>query len=144
MKNLYLIAEIAGEKVALNANCIDSVVRVNKPVPVPSVGPSVAGLFAQRSRVLTLIDCQYFVTGNPQEVTDGQVAIVVQNGGHSYGFLVDCVFDVVKPDQPLCDSFAALRAGWGAIGSLMLEYEDDTYLVVDPDMLIRPRLARAA
>lgn len=141
---MYLIAQIAGEQIALNAQYIDSVVRVRDPVPVPSSGPFVAGLFAQRSRVLTLIDCQYFVSGVPQEVTFGQTAIVVEIGGYSYGLLVDSVSDILKPEHPPHPPSGALRAGWGSIGTAILEHEGATYLVIEPELLVSPKLARAA
>ena len=63
MNSLYLIATIAGEDVAIPAHQVESVVKVRDVVARAAVKPFVSGLFALRSRVLTLIDCQYFVTG---------------------------------------------------------------------------------
>lgn len=144
MKHLFLLANIANESVALKAEYVDSVVRVRDIVPVPSSAPFVAGLFAQRSRVLTLIDCQYFITHEGQDIRPGQTAIVVEHAGHSYGLLVDDVFDVIKPDMPPYRPFGVLHAGWDKIGSALIEYRDETYLIVEPERMINPSLARAA
>src|SRR3546814_9361938 len=56
MEKLYLVARIADTRVALRSRTIHSVVTVGQPVEVPAAPPHVAGLFALRSRVFTLID----------------------------------------------------------------------------------------
>ena len=144
MKSLYLVAIIAGEQVAITAEQVDSVVKVRDAVPVPSAAPFIAGLFALRSRVLTLVDCQFFVTGEHHDLVNGQEAIVVKVGGYSYGLLVDNVLNVVNvsnKEEPLP---AALPAGWSAIGSAMLEIDGKMHLVVDPQLLVNPSRRRAA
>ena len=64
MDKLYLIARIADTRVALRSRAIHSVVTVGTPVEVPAAPPHVAGLFALRSRVFTLID-PHVVVGLP-------------------------------------------------------------------------------
>lgn len=144
MKELYLIAVIAGEQVAIPAEKIDSVVNVRESVPVPSAGPFIAGLFALRSRVLTLIDCQYFVTGEPAELTPGQPAIVVGIGGCSYGLLVDSVIDVIQTSVRPAHLPGQLPTGWNDIGTAILDIDGATYLLIDPDYMVNPAIRRAA
>src|SRR3546814_7893487 len=64
MEKLYLVARIADTRVALRSRTIHSVVTVGQPVEVPGAPPHVAGLFALRSRVFTLID-PHVVVGLP-------------------------------------------------------------------------------
>lgn len=144
MKDLYLIAVIAGETVAIPSERIDSVVKVRESVPVPSSAPFICGLFALRSRVLTLIDCQYFVTGEPAELVSGQPAIVVNIGGCSYGLLVDNVLDVVPIRAPTLQLPSQLPAGWNEIGRGLLELDGETFLLIDPDYMVNPSMRRAA
>lgn len=144
MKTLYLVAVIAGEQVAITAEQVDSVVKIRDAVPVPSAAPFIAGLFALRSRVLTLVDCQFFVTGEQYDVADGQEAIVVKVGGYSYGLLVDSVLNVVSAKNGVEPLPGALPAGWGAIGTAILEIEGQTHLVVDPHLLVNPAARRSA
>jgi purine-binding chemotaxis protein CheW len=144
MNNLYLIAVIAGETVALPTTQIDSVVKVRESVPVPSSAPFISGLFALRSRVLTLIDCQYFVTGEPLDLNPGQPAIVVNIGGCSYGLLVDEVLDVIQMHARLTQLPGQLPAGWSEIGQALLQVGDATYLLIDPEYLVNPATRRAA
>lgn len=144
MKDLYLIAMIAGETVAIPSERIDSVVKVRESVPVPSAAPFICGLFALRSRVLTLIDCQYFVTGEPAELVSGQPAIVVNIGGCSYGLLVDDVRDVVPIRSAPLALPSQLPAGWDDIGRSLIELDGETFLLIDPDYMVNPGIRRAA
>ena len=57
MSELLLVVVIAGERVALPAAAVESVVELDTLIPVPRAAPHVAGLSALRSRVLTVIDC---------------------------------------------------------------------------------------
>jgi len=111
---------------------------------VPSAAPFISGLFALRSRVLTLIDCQYFVTGEPAELIPGQPAIVVNIGGCSYGLLVDDVLDVVPIRTAPLPLPSQLPAGWSEIGRSLLEHESETLLLIDPDYMVNPAMRRAA
>ena len=56
MSDLLLIVTIAGERVALPASAVESVVELDALISVPRAAPHVAGLSALRSRVLTVID----------------------------------------------------------------------------------------
>ena len=58
MNELLLVVTIAGERVALSAAAVESVVELDTLIPVPRAAPHVAGLSALRSRVLTVIDCR--------------------------------------------------------------------------------------
>ena len=56
MESLYLIVRVAGDTVALRADGIGSVVEIDAISAVPRVPPHIRGLFALRSRILTVID----------------------------------------------------------------------------------------
>ena len=56
MNELLLVVTIAGERVALPAASVESVVELDTLIAVPRAAPHVAGLSALRSRVLTVID----------------------------------------------------------------------------------------
>src|SRR5689334_18908704 len=57
VKELLLVVTIAGERVALPAAAVESVVELDTLIPVPRAAPHIAGLSALRSRVLTVVDC---------------------------------------------------------------------------------------
>ena len=91
MERLYLLVRIAGELVALDANDVGSVVEIEAVTAVPRVPPHIAGLFALRSRVLTVIDSRAALGLERTEPNASREAVVVQIDGHSYALLVEAV-----------------------------------------------------
>lgn len=53
---LFLIARIDGQGVVFDADQVDAVVDIGDVVDVPRVEPSIRGLAALRSRVVTVVD----------------------------------------------------------------------------------------
>ena len=97
MKELLLVVTIAGERVALPAAAVESVVELDTLTPVPRAAPHVAGLSALRSRVLTVIDCMRSLELGDTDCSDGiREAAVVEVDGHHYALIVDLVEDVVE------------------------------------------------
>lgn len=142
--NLYLIARIADTRVALRSRAIHSVVTVGTPVEVPAAPPHVAGLFALRSRVFTLID-PHVVVGLPSvAVAVGQRVIIVDVAGHGYALLADGIEDVCFIDAPETRITGKLLPGWARVADAMIEHDDASLLVVDPSHFITLPAAKAA
>ncbi len=144
-ERLYLIAQIAGTRVAFRSHDVDSIVIVGNVTPVPQAPAHLAGLFALRSRVMTLIDARVVV--GDQKAASGETgdkAIVVDVGGHAYGLLADTVEDACFIDAEETPLRGRLAAGWRAIAEAMIDHDGRTLLVVDPARLVTPPLAYAA
>ncbi len=144
MSNLYLIAVIAGTEVAISSDCIESVVTIGDVIEIPKCDPMVAGLMALRSRVLTLIDCQYAVTGKSQIVRPKSHAVIVEIGGHSYALSVDAVRDVVSVQPEAIKAMSRLGSGWSTIATEIAEIDNRVLMVVSPELLLSSRMAMAA
>lgn len=144
MDKLYLIAQIADTRVALRSRSINSVVGVENPVPVPGAPPHVVGLFALRSRILTLIDPHVVVGLAPVKVADSQRVIVVDVAGHGYALLADRIEDVCFIEAPETPLHGQLSPGWARVADALVEFEGATLLVVDPAHFITTPVARAA
>jgi purine-binding chemotaxis protein CheW len=136
MNSLFLIATIAGSRVAIESDLVESVVHVNDIVQVPQSNPSVAGLFALRSRVLTLIDSQYLITGKPAEITNGSLAIIAEISGHHFGLLVESVEDVVSIEHDKIEKQVKPSAQWTMISSGIVEVGGSIAMIVDPASLV--------
>jgi purine-binding chemotaxis protein CheW len=136
MKGLYLIASVAKETVAIEASVIESVVRVGEIIAVPRTDPIVAGLYALRSRVLTMIDCQVAVTGKPMAVGKSDLAIVATLGASQFGFLVDSVLDVVKADTGLVHGLPCNSGPWAHLVSGFVELDGKAIMVLDLGRLL--------
>jgi purine-binding chemotaxis protein CheW len=144
MSNLYLIAEIAGTEIAIRSDCIESVVTIGEVIEIPKCDPLVAGLMALRSRVLTLIDCQYAVTGASRKIGPRSHAIIVEVSGHHYALSVDAVRDVVSVESELIKPVTRLDSRWNAVSKEVAEIDDRVLMVVSPDLLLSHRAALAA
>jgi len=136
MEKLFLIAEIANTPVAICCEQIESVVTVGEVIPVPRADPVIAGLFALRSRVLTLVDCQYRVSGERKAIEPGCPAVIAYVGGHSFGLKVDRVRDVISiPDDDIVQA-TRLGPNWSKICSRLAEVEGRLIMIVDPERLV--------
>lgn len=136
MSSLYLLAQIAGTNVAISSDNVDSVVRVNEIIPIPKTNPIVKGLFALRSRVLTLIDCEYRATGTPKLMDDECLAIITNLSGFQYGLLVDKVDDVVSIDDDKYEKALKPTGIWSEIATALIDIDGNLTMIVDPERLI--------
>lgn len=144
MDELFLLAEIAGTEVAISSNWVESVVSISDVVAVPRCDPLVAGLFALRSRVLTLIDCQYAISGRNKAAQKGQLAVIVTVSGQPYGLLVDAVRDVVSVAADAVKPVTKLDPKWLAVASGAVEIDQRIVLQLSPHMLLDSPLSLAA
>ena len=144
MEKLYLVARIADTRVALRSRAIHSVVTVGTPVEVPAAPPHVAGLFALRSRVFTLIDPHVVVGLPPVAASQGQRVIVVDVADHGYALLADEIEDVCFIDAPETRVAGKLLPGWARVADAMIEHDGASLLVVDPAHFVTLPVASAA
>ena len=138
---LYLIADLAGSLVAIESSQVESIVHLPDVVPVPNCDPSVAGIFALRSRVLTLIDTQFHITGVQQIAPKGALAVVTEIAGHQYGLLVDKVHDVVPIAVEQADSNIRPPAAWSRYVDHIASHEGELVMILNTDTLVSGKTA---
>ena len=137
MSELLLVVTIAGERVALRAASVESVVELDTLIPVPRAAAHVAGLSALRSRVLTVIDCMRSLELGHTDCSDGiREAAVVELDGHHYALIVDLVEDVVETLSQSQPVRAAMEPGWARVSLGMVETEEGPLLLIDVAALI--------
>lgn len=144
MAALYLIATIAGQRVALVADAVESVVEIEEMTPVPLAPPHVAGLAALRSRVLTTIDSLAALELGRMAAAPLHQAIVVAVDGHLYGILVDQVDDVATIEAAPQPVRGSLGAGWAVAARGVLDGADGPVLLIDPAVLVAGTAPAAA
>jgi purine-binding chemotaxis protein CheW len=131
--SLVLVLTLAGQRVALLADEMESVVEIEAIAPVPGAAPHIAGLSALRSRVLTVVDARASLgLGTTESPRDAVVAIV---DGHPYALLVDTVEDVVEGGDPR-PLAASAGPGWSRVARGTVEAEGDLMLLLDLPALI--------
>ena len=137
MNALLLIVAIAGERVALPAAAVESVVELDTLIPVPRAAPHVAGLSALRSRVLTVIDARRSLDLGETVCLGGiREAVVVELDGHHYALIVDQVEDVVESLGEPTAIRGAMEAEWSRVARGMVETEMGPILLVDVAALV--------
>jgi purine-binding chemotaxis protein CheW len=136
MAGLFLIASISGSPIAIDSARVESVVRIGEIQAVPNCSPLVAGLFALRSRVLTVIDSQFLITGVSKPIASGSIAIVVSVAGHSYALLVDSIADAVNLEGIKYLENVSVDAAWRKIASGVMLHNDQMLMVIEIDNLI--------
>jgi purine-binding chemotaxis protein CheW len=145
MNELLLIVTLAGNRVALPAARVESVVELEALIPVPRAPPHVAGLSALRSRVLTVIDCKRSLELGDTDCSDGiREGAVVELDGHHYALTVDAVEDVVEALSDAAPVRAAMGAGWERVSQGMVETENGPLIIVDVAALVAGAERQAA
>ena len=135
MDNLYLIATIAGQSVAIRAAAVHSVVDIDAIAPVPLAPAHIAGLATLRSQVLTVICCECAL-GLDQRPTAKKRAVIVEVDGHHYALLVGTIDDVRAIEEAPAPVRARLDGGWARIARGLLDYEGESVLLIDHEALI--------
>ena len=144
MNELLLVAKIGGERVALPASAVESVVELDTLIPVPRAAPHVAGLSALRSRVLTVIDCTRSLELRREGERRVREAVVIELDGHHYALTVDMVEDVVEATSDAAPVRAGMGGGWERVARGMIETEQGPLLLLDVAALVAGPEAKAA
>ena len=143
MAELLLIVTLAGERVALPAARIESVVEIESVTPVPRAAGHIAGLTALRSRVLTVIDCAASIERG-RKVDHPRDALVAVVDGHPYALLVDRIEDVVEAEGEGGPLPPGLACGWARVAGAYVPACGGLLLLADVDALIAGPAAAAA
>ena len=136
MNELLLVVTIGGEKVALPAAAVESVVELDTLIPVPRAAHHVAGLSALRSRVLTVIDCMSSLELGSTDRASVREAAVIELDGHHYALIVDSVEDVVAATSDPQPIRAAMGSGWERASLGMIETDNGPLLLIDVAALV--------
>jgi purine-binding chemotaxis protein CheW len=145
VNELLLVVTIAGQRVALPAAAVESVVELDALIPVPRAAPHIAGLSALRSRVLTVIDCRRALDLGASDLSQGLCeAAVVEIEGHHYALIVDSVEDVVEAASDPQPVRAAMGRGWEHVSTGLVDTEEGALLLIDVNALVEGVEAKAA
>ena len=142
MTALVLCAVVGGQRVAIDAALVQSVVDLGQITPVPLADPHVVGLCSVRSHVLTVIDAALAI-GLPA-ATANRRALVLDIGGHGYALRVDSVDDVIAPIGELSVVEPSAGANWQKVATGTIDTPFGFALMIDPSLLFSSHLAEAA
>ncbi len=104
----WVTFRLADETYGINVMQVQEVLRVSEVAPVPGAPHYVLGIINLRGNVVTVIDTRIRLGLESTEVTDA-TRIVIIEGAHVVGILVDCVAEVV--DLPMSEVESAPNVG---------------------------------
>ena len=134
MSTPLLIVRIAGDRIAVPAERVHSVVELGRIVPVPRAPRYIAGLTTLRSRTLTVIDTACAL-GVPSSAS-AEFALVVESDGCGYALLVESVENVETGKPAPCRPDVKLADGWARAAQGLVETESGSLLVIDLETII--------
>jgi purine-binding chemotaxis protein CheW len=135
MNRDLLIARVAGQRFAVPAVDVQSVVELGAIVPVPRVPRWIAGLTTQRSRTLTVIDVAAAIEPGAG-ATSHRFALVCELDGCGYALAVDAVENVLPTEGDVQRPRIRLAPGWARLAEGMVETAVGTVLLIDLGRLV--------
>lgn len=135
MAETYLIARVAGERFAVPAARIQSVIELGEVVPAPRAPAWIAGMATLRSRSLTVVDSMLALDLEAKACAQ-RLALVVEIGGCPYALAVDGVENVVEASAPVEPLSLKLAPGWLRCAEGMVETPAGTVLTIDLERLV--------
>lgn len=130
MDQLYLLATLAGARIAVDTREVEAVVKLTDISPVPGMGAHVAGLSALRSRVLTIIDVAALILERATPADRRDLAIIADISGHSYGLMVDAVSDICRVPEGELPLRGQLNPAWAPFARGIVEHDGEPHLLV--------------
>lgn len=135
MDQAMLIARVAGERFAVPASRIQSVIELDEVILVPRAPAWIAGLATLRSRSLTVIDTVLALGLEPR--SQGQrLALVVEAAGCPLALAVDSVESVTEATGAVQPITFKLAPGWMRCAEGLVETPAGTVLAIDLDRLL--------
>lgn len=136
MNELYLMCTIAGQRVALPALRVQSVIELVDITPIPGTPSFVAGLTALRSQALTVIDCARAIGIEAKECARERRAAVVEIEDHPYALMVDEARDVGEARSAALAVPGGFGPAWQRVARGLIETDGAPALLLDVEMLV--------
>ena len=143
MSTPLLIVRIAGDRIAVPADRVHSVIELGSVIPVPRAPHYIAGLTTLRSRTLTVIDTACAL-GLSDSAAGAEFALVVESDGCGYALMVESVENVETGTPVSCRPDVKLADGWKRAAQGLLETESGSLLIIDLETVIAGPLQEEA
>ncbi len=133
---LLVMIKIDGQRCALRALQVHSVIEIEAITAVPHAPDHILGLCTKRSQTLTVIDCLRAAGKSKQVNPLGKRAAVVEHEGHVYALLVDEVEDVEDSTNEIVAVEGGYGTEWSYLAEGMVETAQGPALLLNIDRLI--------
>ena len=137
MNMSVLLVQLAGQRIAVPALEVDSVIELDRITPVPGAPSYIRGLASLRSRALTVIDCNKMLGACHGESDGCQRAVVLNFEGHDYALLVDIVEDVAEVETDPVPVPGGAGEMWSKFSDGLIETSIGPAMLVKTDIFIK-------
>ena len=136
MNMSVLLVQLAGQRIAVPALGVDSVIELDKITPVPGAPAYIMGITSLRSRALTVIDCAKVLAANEYDGDDVKQAVVFNFEGHDYALLVEEVEEVAEALTDPAPVPGGAGEIWSKISDGLIETNIGPAMLIDTDTFI--------
>jgi purine-binding chemotaxis protein CheW len=140
MTTSYLVASVAGQRVAFEAAAIDAIVKIDESYPIPGAPAHVEGLCAVRSSVMTVIDLANIVGHGLK--TEPPHAVVLLHSGHRFALRVDQVADVEAIDTVPVRCDPSIGGVWHALAPTHIQTSFGAALLLNVGIAVSGEASR--
>lgn len=132
----YVTGTVADHLFGVPIGRVRDVFNVGEITPVPLTPPEIAGLSNLRGRVVTMLDLRSRL-GHGATGPRGALALGIEAGSESFGFVVDGVGEIVKlPADTLEACPMHLDPSWAEMSDGVHQLEDRLLVVLDVDAIL--------
>lgn len=133
----FITATIADQLFGLPIARVQDVFVPDRVTRIPRAPPEIAGVLNLRGRIVTAIDMRRRLDLPPRGEQQRMMAVSVEQGGESFGLLVDSVGEVLKlSDDALEGNPVNLERRLAAISLGVHRLEGQLLLVLDIDRVL--------
>lgn len=132
----FVTARIGGQLVGIPIARAREVFSPQAITPVPAAGKDIAGVLNLRGRIVTMIDLRsHFAM---PAYADGALAIGVDEGGDSYGLMVDALDEVRRlATEDIQENPVNLDEPLRRVSAGVCKVEDELLVVLDVDRILK-------
>jgi purine-binding chemotaxis protein CheW len=138
MSGMLLQCVIAGKKVAIPAEDIQSVIELGPVTPVPRAPAHILGLTALRSQALTVVDCAKALGLAAPECSQESRAVVIKADEHLYALVVEEANSVAKISGDIAPLAGGFGEEWERIAKGIVETGEGPHLLIDAVPMLHP------
>lgn len=128
----FVTVRIAGQLFGMPIERVHDMFMVPELTPVPLSPPEIAGLLNLRGRVVTAIDLRQRLGLPVSDANGNRMAVGIDEGGDSYGLIVDGVGEVMHLESGSRDDLPVhLEPRWAGVAAGIYRLPSEILVVLD-------------
>lgn len=137
--------QVNGQLVGLPILAVQDVFSIQRITRVPRAPDAMVGLVNLRGRVVTLLSLRTLLGFPATPITDGMMAVGVENQGEMFGLVIDQIGEVLSVNAALRDSrVSALERGWSFAAAGLHKLDNGLLMELDLKKLLGASFQAAA